>query len=54
MFEGFKLTRIDTGEADLRVRVGATGHPCYCFTATRRPTLCGTRWLRGLHMTSLW
>ncbi len=27
MFEGFKLTRIDTGEADLRVRVGGEGPP---------------------------
>jgi haloacetate dehalogenase len=27
MFEGFTLSRIDTGEAELRVRVGGTGPP---------------------------
>ena len=41
MFENFKLVHIDTGAANIRVRIGGRGRRSYFYMGTRRRTSCG-------------
>ena len=43
MFEGFELTTIDTGEAQIRLRHGGSGPPLLMMHGNPQTHSCGTR-----------